>query len=297
MVNTVKIDVSLVRGLIASQFTDWADLPIEEVQPNGHDNRTFRLGSEMSVRLPSHECYVAQVEKEQEWLPKLAPHIPLQIPRPLALGVPDSTYPWQWSVYRWIEGQSALIGWIDNLDGFAEALAQFLRALHLVETEGGPEAGQHNFFRGGSLSVYDTETRTAIEVLDALVDHVAVTEVWEAALQTTWQEDPVWVHGDLAPSNLLVRSGCLVAILDFGCSGVGDPACDLAISWTLLSRRSRAVFREHLAIDDSTWARGRGWTLWKALKILAHHRSDGSDEGKEARRIVDAVVAEHEAAA
>ncbi len=297
MVPIVEIDIPLVRSLVTSQFPNWAALPIERDEPNGYDNRTFRLGPELSVRMPSHQRYAPQIEKEDRWLPRLAPLLPYQIPKPVALGVPDHGYPWHWSVNRWLEGESATVGQIDDLHSFADELARFLRALHQIDPEGGPEPGQHNFFRGGSLTVYDAETRAAIDALSVHLDRDTVTEVWEAALHASWQEAPVWVHGDLAASNLLVRDGHLSAVIDFGCSGVGDPACDLAIAWTLFSERSRKVFREGVALDASTWARGRGWTLWKGLIVLATLKRTGSAEEEEARRVVEAVVADHEAEA
>ncbi len=286
------IDVSLVRQLVASQFPDWAHLPIERVEPNGWDNRTFRLGSEMSVRLPSHQRNAAQVEKEQEWLPRLGPLLPLAVPTPLARGVPGHGYPWHWSVYGWLDGDTASVGQIDDLNDFASELARFLRALHQIDSSGGPAPGRHNFFRGGSLEVWEAETRDAIEVLGDHIDRGAVTEVWEAALQTTWHRDPVWLHGDLVTTNMLVRDGRLSAVIDFGCSGVGDPSCDLAISWMLFSGRSREVFREHLELDASTWARARGWTLWKRVVELADNPAYPV-----ARRVLDELVAEHEAEA
>ena len=278
------IDVSLVRELVASQFPDWAHLPIERVEPNGWDNRTFRLGSEMSVRLPSHQRYAAQVEKEQEWLPRLEPLLPLPVPTPLARGVPGQGYPWHWSVYGWLDGDTASVGQIDDLNAFGSDLARFLRALYQVDPSGGPAPGLHNFFRGGSLNVYDGETREAIEALEGQVDPDSVTEVWEAALEASWHGAPVWLHGDLAASNLLVRGGRLSAVIDFGCSAVGDPACDLVISWTFLSGTSREAFRSGLSMDGGTWARARGWALWKAIT-------------NQDWPVVNEVVAAHEAEA
>lgn len=290
MVGIVKIDVSLVRHLIATQFPQWAQLPIQRVEPNGWDNRTFRLGPEMSVRLPSHERYAAQVEKEQRWLPRLSPVLPLSVPTPLARGTPGHGYPWHWCVYRWIPGETANVGRIGDLAEFASDLAGFLRSLHRVDSGGGPRPGQHNFFRGGPLEVYDHEVRRAVQVLGDRIDRGAVVEAWEAALGSTWRREPVWLHGDLVTTNLLVDGGRLSAVIDFGCSGVGDPSCDLAITWLLFSGRSRAVFREHLELDPSTWVRGRGWTLWKRLVRLEH---DPQDE--KATRVVDAILAEHKA--
>ena len=150
MDTNIKINVELVRRLVAAQAPQWAHLPVRSVEFDGWDNRTFRLGDEMSVRLPSAERYILQVEKEQHWLPKLSPLLPLLIPVPLKIGVPGDGYPWHWSVYRWLEGEIASVGQIDNLDQFAKTLAQFLLRLQQIDTTGGPLPGPHNFFRGGS---------------------------------------------------------------------------------------------------------------------------------------------------
>ena len=290
----VDIDVSLVRRLVATQFPRWADLPIRPVEFDGVDNRTFRLGEEMSVRLPSAERYALQVEKEHRWLPKLAPHLPLPIPVPLAKGAPGEGYPFPWSVYRWIEGETATAGRLADMPGFAVALAGFLSALGRVDPAGGPPPGRHNFFRGGPLTVYDAETRRAIAALEGRIDTDAASAVWEAALGATWHGPPVWFHGDVASGNLLVEGGRLSAVIDFGTSGVGDPSCDLAIAWTLFEGESRDAFREALGPDEATWARGRGWTLWKALITLAEHVDTNPSEAERARRVLDRVHADHE---
>jgi len=290
----VDIDVSLVRRLLRTQFPRWAELPIEPVASSGWDNRTFRLGEHMSVRLPSAAKYALQVEKEQRWLPELAPCLPLPIPVPLAMGVPASDYPWHWSIYRWLDGDNASLESIADYPRFARELARFLGALQQVDATAGPPPGPHNSFRGGPLATYDGETRRAIEVLDGTLDTGAVTAVWEAALATTWQGAPVWVHGDVAAGNLLVTEGRLSAVIDFGSSGVGDPACDLAIAWTLLEGASRDAFRAALPLDPATWARGRGWTLWKGLITLAQHQHTNPVEASTARHVIDEVLADHE---
>ncbi len=289
--NKVDITVSLVGQLVTAQFPEWADLPIKPVEFDGWDNRTFRLGEDMAVRLPSAECYSGQVEKEQRWLPRLAPLLPLHIPIPLAMGVPAAGYPWHWSVYRWIEGEKATIECIDDLHRFATTLARFLAALQQIDAAGGPPPGQHNFFRGGPLAIYDTETRDAIAVLHGKIDSDAVTAAWEAALKATWHGTPVWLHGDLSASNLLVRRGRLSAVIDFGCSGVGDPACDLTIAWTLFSGESREAFCAALPVDGATWARGRGWALWTGVSKLAEHIDTNPFEAGKARRAIDEVLA------
>jgi aminoglycoside phosphotransferase (APT) family kinase protein len=276
------ITPALVSRLIARQFPRWAELAVTPVEQDGWDNVTYRLGASMSVRLPSADAYAPQVEKEQRWLPVLAPLLPVAIPQPVAHGLPSADFPRPWSVHRWLAGEPASVGRIDDPVRFAHDLACFLDALHRVDVDGGPAAGAHSFFRGGPLTTYDAETRAATASLGRRIDADAVLTVWEEALASRCADSPVWVHGDVAPSNLLVRGGRLSAVLDFGCAAVGDPACDLAIAWTFFDAESRAAFRERRAPDDGAWARGRGWALWKALVTLA--RPHAGDADRAARR-------------
>jgi aminoglycoside phosphotransferase (APT) family kinase protein len=291
------ITTSLASRLVAGQFPQWADLPVNRVESDGNDNSTFRLGEAMSVRLPSADRYAPQLEKEHRWLPILAPQLPLAIPEPLVKGAPAYGYPWHWSIYKWIDGEPATIEGVVDLRRFATDLAEFLADLYRIDPAGGPAPGNHNFFRGGPLSTYDVETRDAIAALDKDVDTHAATEVWEAALAATWNGSPVWVHGDVTASNLLIADGRLHAVIDFGCCGVGDPACDVTIAWTFLLGESRERFRTRLLLDDATWARGRGWALWKALIMLVGALKTNPKEAAEPRRIIDDVVAEDRGAA
>lgn len=298
-----KPHAELVRRLLAAQFPEWADLPIEPVEVDGWDNTTFRLGDRMSVRLPSGPRYAAQVDKEHEWLPWLAPLLPLPIPVPLAKGAPTSEFPLPWSVYQWIDGEIAQIARIDDLPGFAAACAAFLVALQRLDAVDGPPPGAHSYFRGCPLTLEDPQrpyntpgnwgTREAIVILGDRIDARAATDVWDAALARPWSGPPVWVHGDIAPSNLLVRNGCLSGVIDFGCSAVGDPACDLVIAWTFFSGESREAFRAGLPLDDATWARGRAWALWKAVYVLARTIDTDPEEAADARRVLDEVLADH----
>jgi aminoglycoside phosphotransferase (APT) family kinase protein len=287
------IDTTLVRRLIAAQFPHWADLPIRPVATNGWDNQTFHLGTNMSVRLPSASAYALAVEKEHRWLPVLAAHLPLPIPVPLAKGEPGAGYPDPWSVYGWIDGAPARPESIRDLTGFAGTLAGFLHALRGIDPTGGPGPGQHNWFRGGPLTTYDSEARRAIATLDGDIPAGVATEIWEAALGAVWNGRPVWFHGDVASGNLLVNRGALAAVIDFGTSGVGDPACDLVIAWTLLSGESRETFRAGLAVDPGTWARGRGWALWKALITYAEFRHTDESRATEAKHVIEEIFTEY----
>ncbi len=297
------ITPAVAARLVASQFPQWAGLPVRPVKLNGWDNTTFRLGDEFSVRLPIHDAYVPQVEKEHRWLPILARHLPLPIPEPVAMGEPGDGFPRPWSIYRWIGGDTARVDRIASLTTFAADLAGFLTALYAIDASGGPPAGAHSFFRGGALDTYDIQSREAIRLLESELDADAATEVWEAALASTWDRSPVWVHGDVTASNLLVAEGTLRAVIDFGCAAVGDPACDLVMAWTFFAGESGDMFRDGLRLDDATWARGRGWALWKALITLAPEKQRGAGADAAARRfgwrngaheVIDLVLADHD---
>lgn len=290
----VIINTFLVRRLIASQFPMWKGLSIDPIATNGWDNRTFHLGKDKLVRLPSAAEYELQVEKEHQWLPKLAPRLPLLIPEPIAMGHPEYGYPWKWSIYRWLEGETAASTDIADLTELAIDLANFLTALYKIDATGGPPPGLHSFYRGGSLSVYDSEMRRSITSLKDRVDTTTTTEVWEAALSTSWENPPVWVHGDISAGNLLVHDGKLSAVIDFGQLAIGDPACDLVINWTLFHGKSREAFQKALPLDKGTWIRARGWTLWKALVVAAGLTNPNNSESKRCWHIIEDVIADYQ---
>jgi aminoglycoside phosphotransferase (APT) family kinase protein len=287
------ITMDLVSRLVRTQFPEWAQLPVRPVDVDGWDNATFRLGDTMSVRLPSAEHYVEAVAKEQRWLPILAPQLPLTVPQPLAMGAPASGFPWPWSVYRWIDGTSVTTETIADLPLFAADLADFLAALFNIDPAGGPPPGTHNFFRGGPLTVYDGETREQLEVLKGHIDIALAGEVWQAALEAVWHGKAVWFHGDAQPGNLLLDDGRLSAVLDFGTCGVGDPACDTTIAWTFLSGESSRVFRERLPVDAATWVRGRGWAIWKAMKVLADALENDPQDAAFTMDVIQKILADH----
>ncbi|MGE0206682.1 MAG: aminoglycoside phosphotransferase family protein [Candidatus Babeliales bacterium] len=287
----MNIDKELVHHLIAQQFPQWKDLSIEPIVPGGWDNRTFRLGEHMLIRMPSAAEYAAKVAIEQRWLPFLAPQLSIEMPIPLAMGNPGCGYPWNWSVYSWIEGETVAAARNLDLCKVARDLAHFLKNLQNVEAPAGaPEPGAHNFYRGASLAVYDAQTRQALEILKAKIDTKIIMEIWESALTTKWQDKPVWLHGDIAAGNLLVRDGKLVAVIDWGGMAVGDPACDLALAWTLFKQESRKIFQETVALDPATWARGRAWALWKALIVAASIVKAPADQRQQCWQIIQEIV-------
>ncbi|MEV0449120.1 aminoglycoside phosphotransferase family protein [Streptomyces sp. NPDC050600] len=266
------IDAALVRRLVDTQFPQWAGLPLELLEPVGSDHVIYRLGDELSVRLPRHVDAIGQAEKESEWLPRLAPHLPLAVPVPVGVGKPGFGYPWPWAVSRWLDGTVATVEALAGSSEAAVELARFLHALQRFEPEEIPARGVREDLTVRSLAARDRTTRAAIAEVGGVFDVAAMTDLWDAAISAPgWAGPPVWIHGDFHTGNLLTVDGRLSAVIDFGGLGIGDPACDLMIAFTLMSAGSRAVFRTALGVDDATWIRGRGWALATGLMAYTYH--------------------------
>lgn len=267
-----SIDETLVRRLLAQQFPQWATLPLTRVASAGTDNELFRLGTDLAVRLPKRESAAALAEREQQWLPRLAPELPLEIPAPIGAGKAGGGYRSAWSVCRWLEGVDAATEPPLQLDDAAHVLGRFLVALREIDAADGPPAGRANHGRGVPLAFLDARVRRDVEALGDEIDGPAVLATWEEALAAPVHQGPgVWVHGDLHPSNLLVRDERIVAVLDFGLLGVGDPACDLFVAWSYLDEPARRVFQESAQVDEAAWRRGRGWAVYSAVIALAFY--------------------------
>ena len=289
------VDVPLVERLVAAQFPQWAGLPVRPVEHDGWDNWTFHLGDRMKVRLPSAAGYAEQAEKEAHWLPKLARHLPLPIPAPLALGQPGEGFPWCWSVSGWLQGDPATRERVDDPVQFGWDLAKFLTALQRIDATGGPPPGPPNYFRGADpMQAYGAEARQSVDALAGRIDVPAAHAVLDAAVAAPFAGPPVWLHGDIAIGNLLVEHGRLGGVIDFGCCAVGDPACDLVIAWVFLDGPGRDAFRLSVPADEAMWARARAWALWKAALMLARDLVVNPNETPP-RAVIEAVIAEHRA--
>jgi aminoglycoside phosphotransferase (APT) family kinase protein len=268
-VDEVGTDAGLVRRLLAEQFPQWADLPIELVDSYGTDHDIYRLGDHLAARLPRIGWATKQAAKEAEWLPKLAPHLPLAIPVQLAMGHAAEGYPFEWSIYEWLPGESAN-GTIVDLEQAAVDLAAFVNALRKIDTVGAHPRSPGS--RGAPLAELDNSVRRAIAELGDGIDADAATRSWEESLDASeWDGEEAWVHGDLLPGNLLVVDGRLSAVIDFGCLNVGDPACDLQPVWNVFAGESRVRYRAELQVDDASWLRGRGWALAQAVVALPYY--------------------------
>ncbi len=271
MNNQPSITTILVQELIAEQFPEYAHLSIRSVKSQGNDNRTFHLGDEMLVRLPSGEEYV---------------------PKPIVMGNPSNDYPWDWSIYRWLKGGSANTVELNDiaLDTIAIQLAYFLQELHKFDADIDSAPELHNWWRAAHTSTYDEETRELINKLGNVIDARKASSLWQKAISSKWGKRAVWVHGDVASGNILLNEGKLCAVIDFGCMGIGDPACDLTIAWTFFKNNSRKVFKNTFNFDTETWERARGWALWKAMFTLNEIEDKASLEAIKQLQIINEVI-------
>jgi aminoglycoside phosphotransferase (APT) family kinase protein len=282
------IDTGLVRRLVAAQFPTWADLPVAPVPSAGTHNAMYRLGDDLAVRLPRIPGAAADVTREHEWVPRLAPHLPVAVPVPIVRGVPGAGYPYPWSVCRWLPGTNPVVGALADPGRLAADLAAFVTALRGVAPAGAPAAG-----RGVPLATRDDATRAAIAASEGLVDTAAVTAVWEDALRVPERQGPpTWLHGDLSPGNVLVRDGRLGAVIDWSGAGLGDPTVDLVVAWNLLPAAVRPAFRAALGADDHTWRRGRGWALSIAIIQLPYYQHTNPVLAANSRHVLAEVLAE-----
>ena len=282
----------LARNLIAEQFPEYSNLPITDVEKQGHDNRTYRLGEHMLIRMPTAADYALKVPKEQELLPQLAKRLSFSIPAPIKMGKPSTNYPYPFSIYKWLSGKSInLLTLIDQeKEQLAFDLANFLKELQAINDMECHEPGQHNWWRGDHVSVYDKGAREQIAELAKIIDAPRALALWDKASATKWDKQPIWIHGDFAIGNILMDDGKLSAVIDFGGAAVGDPACDLVIAWTYLFGRAREIFMWKMDMDPDTWLRARAWSLWKATFELCQIADKNSAEALFQKQIIDEVM-------
>ena len=283
----VDIDASLVRRLISAQFPMYADLPVTAVRSTATVNAIYRLGDNLSVRLPRVEEWSQDLEKEWHWLPRLAPHLSLRVPEPVGKGHPTPSYPFSWAIYDWIDGQPYSDGLIGDEQQAAWDLARFVAELRRIDPVGAPRGGRK------PLRELDDVTRAAIESSRDVIDADAATAAWERALEApVWNGIPVWIHADLLRPNVLVRGGRIHAIIDFGGVGVGDPAADVILAWAVIGPVGRRTFRDALDVDEGTWNRARGFALHQAVLIIPYYAETNPDFVALAKRTVEEILAD-----
>lgn len=294
-VDEVVIDEETVRHLIDHQFPEWERLALT---PAGHgtDNHMLRLGDEFVVRLPRTSGTATDVAKEQEWLPSLAPHLPLSIPEPVALGRPNERYPFPWSVYRWVDGTVLHPERMEDLQRLGRDLAGFVRALHSIELMGARREEPLLSYRGGSLRDLSHKTLENLNacrrLADLDLDLDGLKSIWLGAMELDEPQLPhTWMHTDLKPSNLLVRDGTLVGVIDFGGLSVGDPTCEHAATWDLPAE-ARHAYADELGLDENTRLRARAWALAISLSGVPYYWFTWPDFTQECVRRLQLILSD-----
>ena len=285
-------NIEIAQKLIANQFPEYVHLPITEVEKQGHDNSSYRLGNDMIIRMPTAEDYALKIPIEQELLPKLQKYLTIQIPAPIKMGIPSEEYQYPFSIYKYLPGRSINLASLSEIEkeGLAYDLSNFLKELQNITAVKGPEPGLHNWWRGDHLSVYEKGAMGQIEELSSIINSKKALDLWNQAYDTKWDKDPVWIHGDVAIGNILIDNGKLSAVIDFGGMAVGDPACDLVIAWTYFNGKSRDIFIKNMEIDENTWLRAKAWALWKASYELCQMPDKNSIEADMQKKIINEVI-------
>jgi aminoglycoside phosphotransferase (APT) family kinase protein len=288
----LKITEAIVANLVATQFPQWADLPVRTVRSHGTVNALFRVGDDLVARLPlvcdDPDKERQALEVEAEAARRLAQISPVRTPRPVGIGDPGAGYPAPWAVYYWLPG--SLAGESEaaaDSPEFAHDLAHFILALREVDTAGRVFTGAG---RGGLLSAFDEYVRHGLARSESMIDTAALRRVWADVRTASRTEADTWSHGDLMPGNLLVDGDRLVGVIDVGQFGVADPALDLQPAWNLMRPQGRSAFRAALGSDDDEWARGKGWALAQAIGCLWYYRETNPAMSRTAHTTLSALL-------
>jgi aminoglycoside phosphotransferase (APT) family kinase protein len=286
----VDISAGLVRRLVAEQFPRLSVLPLAEFHSTGTVNAIYRLGDELYVRLPRVRRWASGLEREWRWLPLLASSLTLRVPEPIVMGAPSSEYPFSWAVFRWIKGQTYSR---DSIGDERQAAADLARFIIELRTKGDQLSAEREtpFAGRPTLAEQDADVTSWIEQSGDLINGAAVTAAWQDALKTpAWDGTPTWIHGDLVPPNLLVRDGRVYAVIDFGATGLGDPATDLIPAWSAFGQAARTIFRDLVGADDCTWRRGRGIALGQAVGLVPYYVATNPALSELGRKMLEEIL-------
>jgi aminoglycoside phosphotransferase (APT) family kinase protein len=298
----MMVDTALAQRLVSTQFPEHAHLKVTPLASSATDNVVYRLGEKLVARLPRSSAAERQIEKDVRWLPAMQRQLSTQVPSILGVGMPDASFPYKWTIQQWIDGVDATPKATADWTQTARSLARVVTELRQIDATSGPAPDAGNSLRGAPLTQLDEHVRHAAAFTQEMgaksrftsgVDVAHVLDIWDQALTApAWAGPPVWVHGDLTPGNVLVRDNDLAAVIDFGCSGVGDPACDNIPAWTLFTGASRADYLRLTYLDDHTHLRARGWAVYVGITAMPYHYESNPAFCRFARGVLDEVVRE-----
>jgi aminoglycoside phosphotransferase (APT) family kinase protein len=202
---------------------------------------------------------------------------------------PATDTPLPWSVQTWLPGRLATDDDPAGSTAFAGDLAAFIASLRAVDTRGRPFQGEG---RGGHLIDHDEWMQVCFRESGALLDVPLLRALW-ADLRTLPEVDAdVMCHRDLTPSNVLVRDGRLVGVLDGGSFSVADPALDLVGAWHLLGGAQRKVLRDALGCSDVQWRRGMAWAFEQSMGLVWYYAQSNPVMSRWGRRTLDRLVSD-----
>ncbi|GAB2794350.1 aminoglycoside phosphotransferase family protein [Streptomyces chlorus] len=291
--NEIPVDESVVRSLLKAQRPEWADLSLSPAGA-GTDNTMYRLGDDLLIRLPRTSGNGESLRKELDWLPRLAPLLSCPIPEPVHAGTPTNDFPLLWSVYRWIDGDEARPDTIQDWASFGADLAAVVRELHGIGLMGATRAGELSWYRGGGLEPCDEWISGCFDdcrsTVGSELDVDTLERLWRAALALPEPSGPqVWLHGDLKPTNLLVRDGRLHALIDFGGLSIGHPDAEHATLWDL-PPQARQAYWDTVNLDTPAWTRARAWAIAVAVSGISYYWDTFPAFVAECRARIEAIL-------
>jgi aminoglycoside phosphotransferase (APT) family kinase protein len=293
---------AVVRALLSEQCAEWSDLPLSYLRTSGTDNAMWRIHcahmTDLVVRLPRTEKAATAVVKELAFLPILERSISsVKVPKLRHTGSPTEAFPYPWAILEWLEGVDAWTGKDELVDANADDLAlDMAHAVQEINAVGGIEGPRRNAGdRGGKLDplldrleewLTDPQWNAASFLDVAAVRRCAAEsrEVIGAYVATKF------VHGDLIPGNVLVRSNRLSAVIDWGGAGIGDPAQDLAPAWSIFAKHGRAVFREAIGASTEVWLRARAFELEHTVGGILYYRPKNHPLGDVMKRTLHRIL-------
>ncbi|MEQ9315585.1 MAG: phosphotransferase, partial [Henriciella sp.] len=287
-------DIFLIRSLVKSSFPNLADADIRLVRSGGTDNYIFRIDNDLCLRIAKRDAAIPALHQREPAALKALSDLPLETPRFMAKGSLPDPEGWPWMICTWLHGVSMDAAGHTATTEDAGRLALFLLDLQGFHKRNAAEPAPDNHWRGVGLAQRGEVTADAIATLSDEFDGEALSKVWASALSADpcKRDEQTWIHGDMHPANLVVRDGAITGVIDWGLSGLGDPACDLMAAYTVFSGKARDAFARATAASESAWMRARGWALSTAVVALAYYRGSDAPIVARSREVIGEVLAE-----
>ena len=282
-------DIDTLKRIIGEAVPDLAGKTYSRIRSGGTDNSIYRIGEGHSLRVARRHEAIPSLAYREPVAMRTLKDLPLETPKLVANGLTDAPEGWPWLVCSWLNGENAETSDHQLTEQDARYLALFLLDLQGQRRDFAAEPNIDNHWRGCSLIQRDEPTRGAIADVAEDFDAIALAAIWKAALDTAscLDQDRTWIHGDLHAANLLVRDGALSGIIDWGLSGLGDPACDYMAGFTLFEGGAQDAFWKASGISESVWRRARGWALSTSVIAYAFYRGTKTPIEKRSRKLLD----------